>query len=73
MCQPPSKEESMTSSNNNERPYENKTSLRYPQSTHPIEDLPTLDPSHVPYRIAANYILNELEKHDICAPTVGIM
>jgi len=73
MCQPPSKEESMTFSNHNERPYENKTSFRYPQSTHPIEDLPTLDPSHVPYRIAAKYILNELEKHDICAPTVGII
>ena len=52
-------------------------SFRYPHSTYHTEEdfnvLPILDPSHVPYRIAARYILNELEKHDICAPRVGIM
>ena len=67
MCQPPEKE---TSSKKQILPL---SSFRYPQSTHPIEDLPKLDPSHVPYRIAAKYILSELERLDICPPKVGIM
>lgn len=79
MCQPTKesimKKNSSTTTNNN-KTYESETSLRYPHSTHPIvmeEDLPTLDPSHVPYRVAAKYILSELEKMDMCPPTVGIM
>eukprot|EP00574_Skeletonema_japonicum_P006712 CAMPEP_0201716290 /NCGR_PEP_ID=MMETSP0593-20130828/2308_1 /ASSEMBLY_ACC=CAM_ASM_000672 /TAXON_ID=267983 /ORGANISM="Skeletonema japonicum, Strain CCMP2506" /LENGTH=416 /DNA_ID=CAMNT_0048206071 /DNA_START=75 /DNA_END=1325 /DNA_ORIENTATION=- len=72
MCQPPTKE-SMNDTTNNRPAFTNKKSFRYPRSTHPIEDLPTLDPSHVPYRIAAKYILSELERLDICAPTVGII
>eukprot|EP00986_Skeletonema_menzelii_P016490 scaffold14807_cov214-Skeletonema_menzelii.AAC.2 len=74
MCQPPPKEASTTSMNKNKRPsFQSGKSFRYPRSTHPIEDLPTLDPSHVPYRIAAKYILRELERLDICAPKMVIV
>eukprot|EP00984_Skeletonema_dohrnii_P000526 scaffold170_cov129-Skeletonema_dohrnii-CCMP3373.AAC.6 len=59
--------------NNKQPSFESGKSFRYPHSIHPIEDLPTLDPSHVPYRIAAKYILSELERLDICTPKVGII
>ena len=67
MCQPT---ETMK---NPKKSYESTKSFRYPHNASTIEDLPELDPSHVPYRIAAKYILGELERHDICVPRVGIM
>eukprot|EP00573_Skeletonema_grethae_P001895 CAMPEP_0201687940 /NCGR_PEP_ID=MMETSP0578-20130828/1764_1 /ASSEMBLY_ACC=CAM_ASM_000663 /TAXON_ID=267565 /ORGANISM="Skeletonema grethea, Strain CCMP 1804" /LENGTH=409 /DNA_ID=CAMNT_0048172123 /DNA_START=53 /DNA_END=1282 /DNA_ORIENTATION=+ len=73
MCQPPTKESMNDSKQQPSFASNNGTSFCYPRSIHKIEDLPTLDPSHVPYRIAAKYILGELERLDICAPTVGII
>lgn len=35
--------------------------------------LTPLDPTHVPYRLAASYILSKLTKKSISAPTVGII
>ena len=34
---------------------------------------PLLDPSHVPYRLAASYILSQLELHSIRPPKIGII
>ncbi|KAL7438884.1 hypothetical protein ACHAXH_006062 [Discostella pseudostelligera] len=34
---------------------------------------PLLDPSHVPYRLAASYILSQLELHSIQPPKIGII
>ena len=46
-----------------------KMKMTPPTTTPP----PLLDPSHVPYRLAASYILSQLELHSIQPPKIGII
>lgn len=50
-------------------------SICYPDTLPPPcqANLPTLDPSHVPYRHAAAYILQQLKQHNVAPPKVGII
>lgn len=70
------------SANPKRRVFKGEESLRYP---HPNEDEieskppakvappPPLDATHVPYRQAASYILNQLKSKSILPPNVGII
>lgn len=50
-------------------------SLKYPSDPSPCDQTrnTTLHPTHVPYRLAASYILSILKEYDVPAPKVGII
>lgn len=50
-------------------------SLAYPSEPSPCDQTrnTTLHPTHVPYRLAASYILSTLQEYDVPAPKIGII